>query len=251
MPSGTSPTWPLRESNLLHQAHEVIEEPLLRDLPLLIPCGHRTELHAETLPGRRDVLPIPGLHRSLHRAGEFRDGARVVSFRKEDLVRAVDEVVVREGLEEFSGFHVMVVPSPRGWGPAGPVHGDILSVTLPKSLPKRTSRSGIPSIVERRHQVDQLFLFHRRPLPPHRRVLSRNLAIPCHGLTHPSATNELPLLSPRTRHGSDRGPGFDHNPGRVRAAPGSGGPASPISVITSMQTMTSMGSKTREYTTLP
>src|SRR6266568_971942 len=147
MPSGTSPTWPLRESNLLHQAHEVIEEPLLRDLPLLIPCGHRTELHAETLPGRRDDLPIPGLHRSLHRAGEFRDGARVVSFRKEDLVRAVDEVVVREGLEEFSGFHVMVVPSPRGWGPAGPVHGDILSVTLPKSLPKRTSRSGIPSIV--------------------------------------------------------------------------------------------------------
>src|SRR5213078_1975223 len=28
------PSGPSRESNLLHQAHEVVEEPLLRDLPL-------------------------------------------------------------------------------------------------------------------------------------------------------------------------------------------------------------------------
>src|SRR6266511_4099130 len=152
MPSETSPTWPLRESNLPHQAHEVVEEPLLRDLPPLVPCRHRTELQVETLPGRLDDLPLRGLHWSLHRAGEFRDGARVVAVREEDLVRAVDEVVVWEGFEEFNGFHVVVVPSPRGWGPTGPVHGNIVRVTLPKSLPKRTSRSGIPSIVQRRHQ---------------------------------------------------------------------------------------------------
>src|SRR6266704_2226330 len=185
MPSGTSRTWPSRESNLPHQAHEVVEEPLLRDLPLLVPCGHRAELHPETLPGRRDDLPLRGLHRSLHRAGEFRDGARVVAICDENLVRAVDEVVVRERLEEFNGFHVMVVPSPRGRRAAGPVHGDIFGVTLPKSLPKRTFRSGVPSIVQRRHQVDQLLLLHRRPLPPHRRVRSRNLAMPFHRLTHP------------------------------------------------------------------
>src|SRR2546426_4275095 len=154
-----------RESNLLHQAHEVVEEPLLRDLPLVIPCGDCTKLHMETLPGRRDDLPLRGLHWSLHRAGEFRDGARVVVVREEKLVRAVDEVVVREGLEEFNGFRVMVVPASRGWGPAGPVHGNIFGVTLSKSLPKRTSGSGIPSIVQRRHQIDQLFLFHVQPLP--------------------------------------------------------------------------------------
>src|SRR5438309_564686 len=136
MPSETSATWPSRESNLPHQAHEVVEEPLLHDLPLLVPCGHRAELHVETLPGRLDDRPLRGLHWSLHRAGEFRDGARVVAVREENLVRAVDEVVVREGLEEFNGFHVMVVPAIRGWGPAGPVHGNIFGVTLSEGLAK-------------------------------------------------------------------------------------------------------------------
>src|SRR5712691_445956 len=182
MPSETSATWPLRESNLPHQAHEVIEEPLLRDLPLLIPCGHRAELYPETLPGRRDDLPLRGLHRSLHRPGEVCDGARVVAVREENLVRAVDEVVVREGLEEFNGFHVMVVPSPRGRRPAGPVYGNIVGVTLPKSLPKRTPRPGIPSIVQRRHQVDQLFrLLHRRPLPRIVKCFEETLPFPCRG----------------------------------------------------------------------
>src|SRR6266511_33729 len=203
MPSETSPTWPLRESNLPHQAHEVVEEPLLRDLPLLVPGGHRAELHPETPPGRRDDLPLRGLHRSLHRAGEVRDGARVVAVRQEDLVRAVDEVVVREGLEEFSGLHVVVVPSPCGRSPAGPVHGNILGVTLPKSLPKWTSGSGIPSIVQCRHQVDQLSLFHRRPLPPHRRDVSRILAIPCPGLTHLSTGMNSLTISPGRGASSD------------------------------------------------
>src|SRR5947208_16848356 len=119
----------------------------------------------ETLPGRRDDLPLRSLHWSLHRAGEFRDGARVVAVREEKLVRAVDEVVVREGLKEFNGFHVMVVRAIRGWGPAGPVHGNIFGVTLSESLAKRTSRSGIRSVVQRRHQIDQLFLFHVHLLP--------------------------------------------------------------------------------------
>src|SRR5256886_13917670 len=109
-----------RESNLLHQAHEVVEEPLLRDLPLIIPCGDCTKLHMETLPGRRDDLPLRGLHWSLHRAGEFRDGARVVAVREEKLVRAVGEVVVREGLEGFNCFHGMVGPASRWEGPTAP-----------------------------------------------------------------------------------------------------------------------------------
>src|SRR5256886_5004506 len=191
-----------RESNLLHQAHEVVEEPLLRDLPLIIPCGDGTKLHMETLPGRRDDLPLRGLHWSLHRAGEFRDGARVVAVREEKLVRAVDEVVVRESLEEFNGFHVMVVPTSRGWGPAGPVHGNIFGVTLSKSLPKRTSRSGIPSIVQRRHQIDQLFLFHVQPLP----ASSRSFKKPCQSLLRaraPYAPDEFIPHSPTTRGGFD------------------------------------------------
>jgi len=89
----------------------------------------------ETLPGWRNDLPLRDLHWSLHRAGEFRDGARVVAVREEKLVRAVNEVVVREGLEEFCGFYVMVVPSSRGWGPAGPVNGNIFGVTLSKGIP--------------------------------------------------------------------------------------------------------------------
>src|SRR2546430_964397 len=189
-----------RESNLLHQAHEVVEEPLLRDLPLIIPCGDGTKLHMETLPGRRDDLPLRGLHGSLHRAGEFRDGTRVVAVREEKLVRAVDEVVVREGLEEFNGFQVMVVPASRGWGPAGPVHGNIFGVTLPKSLPKRTSRSGIPSIVQRRHQIDQLFLFHVQPLPRIIGVFQETLPIPATGSrTAPLARDEFILHSPTSR----------------------------------------------------
>src|SRR2546423_6048919 len=187
-----------RESNLLHQAHEVVEEPLLRDLPPVIPCGDCTKLHMETLPGRRDDLPLRGLHWSLHRAGEFRDGARVVAVREEKLVRAVDEVVVREGLEEFNGFRVMVVPASRGWGPARPVYGNIFGVTLSKSLPKRTSRSGIPSIVQRRHQIDQLFLFHVQPCP----ASSGSFKKPCQSLlgAHaPLSRDEFILHSPTSR----------------------------------------------------
>src|SRR5207302_6681574 len=189
---------PPRESNLPHPAHEVVEEPLLRDLPLLVPGGHRAELHVETLPGRLDDRPLRGLHWSLHRAGEFRDGARVVAFREEKLVRAVDEVVVREGLEEFNGFHVMVVPAIRGWGPAGPVHGNIFGVTLSESLPKRTSGSGIPSIVQRRHQIDQLFLFHVQPLPRIIGVFQETLPIPATG-SRTLARHEFILHSPTSR----------------------------------------------------
>src|SRR5213595_3149081 len=192
------PSGPSRESNLLHQAHEVVEEPLLRDLPLIIPRGHRTELHMETLPGWRNDLPLRDLHWSLHRAGEFRDGARVVAVREEKLVRAVDEVVVREGLEEFNGFHVMVVPASRGWGPAGAVHGNIFGVTLSKSLPKRASRSGIPSIVQRRHQIDQLFLFHVQPLSRIIGVFQEALPIPATG-SRTLARHEFILHSPTSR----------------------------------------------------
>src|SRR5439155_103720 len=140
----------------------------------------------KTLPGRRDDLPRRDLHWSLHRAGEFRDGARVVAVCEKKPVRAVNQVVVREGLEEFNGFHIMVGPAPRGWGPARPVNGNIFGVALSKSIPKRTSRSGIPSIVQRRHQIDQLFLFHGQPLPRIIGVFQETLPIPCDGLTHPS-----------------------------------------------------------------
>src|SRR5439155_20632075 len=162
----------------------------------------------EPLPGRRDDLPLRSLHWSLHRAGEFRDGARVVAVREEKLVRAVDEVIAGEGLEEFNGFHVMVVPASRGWGPAGPVHGNIFGVTLSKSLPKRASRSGIPSIVQRRHQIDQLFLFPGQPLPRIIGVFQETLPIPVRA--HAPISRYEPIAPSPTSRGDliMRGPGF-------------------------------------------
>src|SRR5204863_9496522 len=103
--------------------------------PLFIRRGPGTELHRKRLPVGGADLPRRDLRWTLHRAGEFRDGARGVAVCEKKPVRAVNEVVVREGLEEFNGFHIMVVPAPRGWGAARPVHGNIFGVTLSKSVP--------------------------------------------------------------------------------------------------------------------
>src|SRR5438445_256936 len=107
------------EPNLLHEPDKVIEEPLLGDLAPLVPRGHGAELHVEALVRRRDRL-VPHLHGTFHGAVEVRDRARVVPVREQNLIWPIDEVVVRERLEEFHRFHVMVVPSPGGRRPAGP-----------------------------------------------------------------------------------------------------------------------------------
>src|SRR6266566_3680170 len=100
---------------------------------------------------------------------------------------------------EKSAMEHVWLPSPRGRRPAGPVHRNVFGVTLPKSLPERTSRSGIPSIVQRRHQVDQLSLFHGRPLGS---ASSTALKKPCRSAPwarEPLAGNGSGLHTPTTR----------------------------------------------------
>ena len=90
----------------------------------------------------------------------------MVAVRKQDLVRSVDQVVVGEGLEKFNGLEVVVVASPRGRSPARPIHGDVLGVTLSEGLPQGTCGSGIPCIVQRRHQLEKFLPLHFLPSRP-------------------------------------------------------------------------------------
>jgi hypothetical protein len=60
----------LHQTNLLHQANQVVEQLLLHDLSVL-PLSHGTELDLELLVSRRDYTTIGTLHRSLHSACEI------------------------------------------------------------------------------------------------------------------------------------------------------------------------------------
>src|SRR5947209_9076075 len=100
------------EPDLRHEPDLVVEQPLLRDRSLVVPRGDGAELDAETLARRWDHL-VSQLHRPFHRAPELGDGTRMVAVRKQDLVRSVDQMVVREGLEKLNGLKVVIAPSPR------------------------------------------------------------------------------------------------------------------------------------------
>jgi hypothetical protein len=56
----------------------------------------------------------------------------VIARSEEDLVRAIDQVVVRKGLEELDGLEIMVVPSAGWFGLPGPVDLDVFGVPLRK-----------------------------------------------------------------------------------------------------------------------
>src|SRR5437879_924342 len=150
------------EPDLLHEPDLVVEQPLLRDRSLVVPRGDGAELDAEALARRWDHL-FSQLHRPFHRAPELGDGTRMVAVCKQDLVRSVDQMVVREGLEKLNGLKVVVAPSPRRRSAARPVHGDILGVTFSEGLPQGTSRSGIPCVVQRRHQLEKILPIHFLP----------------------------------------------------------------------------------------
>src|SRR5437870_11470421 len=89
------------EPDLLHEPDLVVEQPLLRDRSLVVPRGDGAELDAEALARRWDHL-VSQLHRPFHRAPELGDGTRMVAVCKQDLVRSVDQMVVREGLEKLN-----------------------------------------------------------------------------------------------------------------------------------------------------
>src|ERR671925_1871823 len=101
----------------------------------------------EFLVRRRNGLAVVSLHGSLHRSREIGYGARVVSLAEEYFVGVVDEMVVWERFEEFYSFKIMVVSAHRRRCSSRPVHGHLLVVAFPESLPERTVGSRVPCIV--------------------------------------------------------------------------------------------------------
>jgi hypothetical protein len=71
----------------------------------------------------------------------------VVARGEEDLVRAINQMVVREGLEELYGFPVVAMPASSRFGLAGSVDRNIFRVPLPKGIPKLAVGSRVPGIV--------------------------------------------------------------------------------------------------------
>src|SRR5437867_11834837 len=128
---------PARSGNadLLHESHEVVEQPFLGDLPGLIPRGDGAELDVEAFVGRRDDFAFGRLHGSLHRPVEVGDGAGVIALREQDLVRPVDQMVVREDLEKLLCLGFVIMSSPRGIRLSRPVHRRVLGMPLPKNRP--------------------------------------------------------------------------------------------------------------------
>src|SRR3989441_9526576 len=158
----STPSVRLSQPNLPHQPDEVVEEPFLRDLALLVPRGHGAELDVEALVGRRDRLAVRDLHGPLHRPVEVGHGTGLVAVREQDLVGPVDQVVVGERLEEFFGLGLMV-GSPSGRVRLSrPVHGRVRGVALPEYGPVLL----VPCVVQRLHQLENLFALHAPPRSP-------------------------------------------------------------------------------------
>src|SRR5919109_3954643 len=101
----------------------------------------------EFLVRRRNGLAVSSIHGSLHRSREIGHGARVVSLAEEYFVRVVDDMVVWERFEELYGFKIMVVSAHCRRCSARPVHGHLLVVAFPESLPERTIGSRVPCVV--------------------------------------------------------------------------------------------------------
>src|SRR5436309_449788 len=164
-------------ADLLHESHEVVEQPFLGDFPGLIPRGDGAELDVEALVGRWDDFAFGRLHGSLHRPVEVCDGAGVIALREQDLVRPVDQMVVREDLEKLLCLGFVIVSSPRGIRLSWPVHRGVLGMPLPEDRPVLL----VPRIVQRLHELDELFRLHLvpgSPRPPLRTKSLRRLGQP-------------------------------------------------------------------------
>src|SRR6267143_2223776 len=143
----------LHQSNLLHQSDLVVEEPLLDNLPFIVPGGNGTKLHTKALSRRLNYFTVGRFHRPFHCAREISDRARVIPLLEHDLVRSISHMVVWKGFEELYGFKVMVMPSSRRLRLTWPVNGDVLSMTLSEGLPQRTFGSSVPSVIQGLHQI--------------------------------------------------------------------------------------------------
>src|SRR5512137_529677 len=98
------------KADLFHQTHKVVEQSFLHDLAIL-PGSHGAEFDLELLARGRDLLAVRAFHRSLEGPRELCDGAGVVPFSNQYLVRPVHDVVVGERLEELHRLGLVILLS--------------------------------------------------------------------------------------------------------------------------------------------
>ena len=96
---------------------------------------HGTEINMKLLFGRWDQLPVRSLHRPQHRTRKIRYGTRPLTLRNLDLIRMIDQMVVRKGFEEFDGLCLVMGSPARRFGLARPKHRGVRGMALFKRLP--------------------------------------------------------------------------------------------------------------------
>ena len=133
----------LHQTNLLHQANQVVEQPFFHDLSVL-PVSHGTELDLELFVSRRDYTTVGTLHRSLHSACEISHGAGIVAITEQDLIWIVGYMVIWERLEALHGFGVVSVTTTSGLRLPRPEYGHVIHMEFVERLPILC----IPSIMQ-------------------------------------------------------------------------------------------------------
>src|SRR5579862_6536299 len=146
------------DSYLLQHAHEIVKKVLFDDLPLFVPPRHRTEIYVEALVRWRNDRPIWHRHLMLHRTREIGNRAGPLALAQHDLVRIVDEVLVRKHLEECNRLLFMGVYAMRGWL-IRPAHDAVLSVIFSKRLQVLS----IPRIIQFFHVLQIRRSIHNPP----------------------------------------------------------------------------------------
>jgi hypothetical protein len=148
---------------LLQHAHEIVEKILFNDLALFVPARNRAEIYVEALVRRLDDSSVRHGHWTFHSSSEIGNRAGPLALPQHDLVRIVDEMLVREHLEEcnrllFMGIYAM------SWRLIRPAHDAIFRVIFPKCL--QVLR--VPRIIELPHILQICCSVRNAP-----RVLSR------------------------------------------------------------------------------
>src|ERR1700746_2131869 len=97
--------------------------------------GNGAELYVKTPVSRRYHFATRSLHWAFHGTREVGHRACKIILTEKNLVGIVDQMVVREGLEEFDRFCVMIFATSSGFGLSGPVNSNVVRMTLSECLP--------------------------------------------------------------------------------------------------------------------
>lgn len=154
---------------LLQHAHEIVKKILFHDLALFVPARNGTEIHVETLVRGLDHRSAWHRHRTCHRSPEIRHSACPFALGQHDFVWIVDEMLVRERLEEcnrllFVGVYAVCGRLIR------PAHDAILRVIFSKC----SQVLCVPRIIQLRHILQICCCIHNEPRVPSRRSIRFN-----------------------------------------------------------------------------